>query len=324
MAKHDDAGKAARDGDGQGSPAPTSPASTRSSTTTDMFYDAGGGASPSPTAPSCSKTMDLVRTFSFEHGLLGEGAKTKDVVGIAFPGGKTLGDAKNVKLRFDAELHADGGRRQALSARTRGTEAPRMRRADEHRAGRGAMRGGCSLGAAAVRCSLAAGSTSVGSAAAARGQPRRQAAAGAARAWPTRSQRVAFEPDQRTGDVPAVGRHRGEPAPPRRSASASPPRIGLVVGIAIGLLPYVRAGARRRCVAVLSMIPPMAILPILFIVFGLGELSKVVLIVIGIAPFLIRDLALRGRGAAARAADQGADARRLDLADRRSASCCRR
>jgi NitT/TauT family transport system permease protein len=41
------------------------------------------------------------------------------------------------------------------------------------------------------------------------------------------------------------------------------------------------------------MIPPMAILPILFIVFGLGELSKVVLIIAGIAPFLIRDLSMR-------------------------------
>ena len=41
------------------------------------------------------------------------------------------------------------------------------------------------------------------------------------------------------------------------------------------------------------MIPPLAILPILFIVFGLGELSKVALIVIGTAPFLIRDLAQR-------------------------------
>jgi NitT/TauT family transport system permease protein len=39
----------------------------------------------------------------------------------------------------------------------------------------------------------------------------------------------------------------------------------------------------------------MAILPILFIVFGLGELSKVVLIVIGITPFLIRDMQLRVR-----------------------------
>jgi NitT/TauT family transport system substrate-binding protein len=47
--------------------------------------------------------MDLVRNFSFDHGLLGEGARTVDAVGIAFPGGKVLGDAKNVKLRFDAD-----------------------------------------------------------------------------------------------------------------------------------------------------------------------------------------------------------------------------
>jgi NitT/TauT family transport system permease protein len=39
------------------------------------------------------------------------------------------------------------------------------------------------------------------------------------------------------------------------------------------------------------MIPAMAILPVLFIVFGLGELSKVVLILIGVTPFLVRDLA---------------------------------
>jgi NitT/TauT family transport system permease protein len=41
------------------------------------------------------------------------------------------------------------------------------------------------------------------------------------------------------------------------------------------------------------MIPPLALLPILFIVFGLGELSKVALIVIGITPFLIRDMSQR-------------------------------
>ena len=68
--------------------------------------------------------------------------------------------------------------------------------------------------------------------------------------------------------------------------------IGLVTGLLIGLLPHIRAGL-ATFVAVLSMIPPLALLPILFIVFGLGELSKVVLIVIGITPFLIRDLASR-------------------------------
>lgn len=68
--------------------------------------------------------------------------------------------------------------------------------------------------------------------------------------------------------------------------------IGLVLGIGTGLIPYVRAGL-SPFIAVLSLIPPMAVLPILFIVFGLDELSKVVLIVIGIAPFLVRDMAMR-------------------------------
>ena len=68
--------------------------------------------------------------------------------------------------------------------------------------------------------------------------------------------------------------------------------LALVIGLLIGLLPYVRA-TLAGFVAVLSMIPPLAVLPILFIVFGLGELSKVVLIIVGILPFLIRDLSAR-------------------------------
>ncbi|MDJ0631426.1 MAG: ABC transporter permease subunit [Rhodobacter sp.] len=68
--------------------------------------------------------------------------------------------------------------------------------------------------------------------------------------------------------------------------------LGLVFGLVIGLLPLARTGL-AGFVAVLSMIPPLAILPILFIVFGLGELSKVALIAIGITPFLIRDLSAR-------------------------------
>jgi NitT/TauT family transport system permease protein len=68
--------------------------------------------------------------------------------------------------------------------------------------------------------------------------------------------------------------------------------LGLAFGVATGVIPYARAGF-SPFVAVLSMIPPMAVLPILFIVFGLDEVSKVVLIAIGITPFLIRDLALR-------------------------------
>lgn len=68
--------------------------------------------------------------------------------------------------------------------------------------------------------------------------------------------------------------------------------LGLVVGITTGVVPYARA-ALAPFVAAVSLIPPLAILPILFIIFGLGEISKVALIVIGIAPFIMRDLALR-------------------------------
>ena len=63
------------------------------------------------TSPDLVKTMELVRTFSFQHDLLGKGAKSADVVGIAFPGGKTLGGAKKVTMRFDpsfVKMAADG------------------------------------------------------------------------------------------------------------------------------------------------------------------------------------------------------------------------
>jgi NitT/TauT family transport system permease protein len=67
--------------------------------------------------------------------------------------------------------------------------------------------------------------------------------------------------------------------------------IGLAFGLALGILPMINASF-GPFIAVISMIPPMAVLPILFIVFGLGELSKVVLIIFGVAPFLVRDMAL--------------------------------
>jgi NitT/TauT family transport system permease protein len=68
--------------------------------------------------------------------------------------------------------------------------------------------------------------------------------------------------------------------------------IGLTFGVALGAIPLVRAGL-APFVASLSLIPPLALLPILFIVFGLGEVSKVVLIVFGIAPVIVRDLQQR-------------------------------
>lgn len=69
--------------------------------TTNMFFKpadaaafAGGG--------KLKETMEYVRTFSFDHGLYGDGAPSADLVGIAFPDGTVMGDSNNVKLRFDA------------------------------------------------------------------------------------------------------------------------------------------------------------------------------------------------------------------------------
>lgn len=55
------------------------------------------------TDKSLIKSTDMVRKFSFGHGLMGEGAKSVDAIGIAFPDGQ-LGDVNNVKLRFDASI----------------------------------------------------------------------------------------------------------------------------------------------------------------------------------------------------------------------------
>jgi NitT/TauT family transport system permease protein len=102
--------------------------------------------------------------------------------------------------------------------------------------------------------------------------------------------RAAFEADRRTGEVVLW-----------TDTAASLQRLllgvgiatlaALVLGVSIGILPLL-SGMLAPFVGVLSMIPPMAVLPILFIVLGLGETSKVVLIVFGIAPFMVRDLVL--------------------------------
>jgi NitT/TauT family transport system permease protein len=68
--------------------------------------------------------------------------------------------------------------------------------------------------------------------------------------------------------------------------------IGIVGGLAIGALPVVRS-LLGPFVAALAMIPPLAILPILFITLGLGEVAKIALIVFGVAPCIIRDVSLR-------------------------------
>jgi len=104
---------------------------------------------------------------------------------------------------------------------------------------------------------------------------------------------MAFTEDQRTGDYLMWS---DTAASLRRLAlglgfSAF---AGLCLGIAAGSFPMLGASL-SPLLAVVSMIPPLAVLPILFIVFGLDELSKVMLIVIGVTPLLARDLEQRAR-----------------------------
>ena len=61
--------------------------------------------------PALVTATDRVRQFSFAHGLFGQAARSVDDIGIAFPGGKVLGSASNIRLRFDSSymaMAADG------------------------------------------------------------------------------------------------------------------------------------------------------------------------------------------------------------------------
>lgn len=67
--------------------------------------------------------------------------------------------------------------------------------------------------------------------------------------------------------------------------------IALIFGVLMGFIPV--AGALMApFVSAFSLIPPITVLPILFIVVGLEELSKISLIVIGTAPVMLRAVAL--------------------------------
>ncbi len=71
--------------------------------TTAMFWTAEAALEYTRSAEIQQK-MDFVRNFCFKHGLLGENAKSVDVVGIRYPDGATQGDKNNIKLRFTPDV----------------------------------------------------------------------------------------------------------------------------------------------------------------------------------------------------------------------------
>lgn len=68
---------------------------------TTYLYTDPKAAVAATSSPALITTMTRVRDFSFANGLFGQGAKSADAVGMAFPGGKTLGDTSRITLRFD-------------------------------------------------------------------------------------------------------------------------------------------------------------------------------------------------------------------------------
>ncbi|MBX2884789.1 MAG: ABC transporter permease [Granulosicoccus sp.] len=104
---------------------------------------------------------------------------------------------------------------------------------------------------------------------------------------------MAFKPSKRTGEY-LFWADTGSSLRRLATGVGIAAVIGLVWGVLTGVLPLASAGFSPLLTAV-SLVPTLALLPILFIVFGLGEVSKVALIVLGITPFIARDIQKRAR-----------------------------
>lgn len=102
-------------------------------------------------------------------------------------------------------------------------------------------------------------------------------------------ERMAFQPDTRSGEYLML---RDTLSSLQRLALGVliAAALGLLVGLNIGLFPGMYAGASPFLTFV-SMVPPLAILPMLFITLGVDELAKVALIMIGVFPMIARDMA---------------------------------
>ncbi len=66
---------------------------------------------------------------------------------------------------------------------------------------------------------------------------------------------------------------------------------GFLLGLNMGLLPGLQS-LSLSFITFMANVPPLAILPILFISFGVGELGKIMLIFLGTFPLITRDIFL--------------------------------
>ncbi|MFI8620370.1 MULTISPECIES: ABC transporter permease [Gammaproteobacteria] len=103
--------------------------------------------------------------------------------------------------------------------------------------------------------------------------------------------RMAFTPSRRTGDY-VFWQDTLSSLMRLGSGVLIAASIGLFLGLMTGALPLLTASL-SPLLTVISLVPPLALLPILFIAVGLGETSKITLIAIGITPFIARDIQRR-------------------------------
>lgn len=105
--------------------------------------------------------------------------------------------------------------------------------------------------------------------------------------------RMAFEPSKRSGEY-LFWKDTTSSLKRLAMGVGIAATIGLIWGLMTGALPIIGASL-SPLLTVISLVPTLALLPIMFIVFGLGELSKVMLITFGITPFIARDIQNRTR-----------------------------
>ncbi|OSM01592.1 ABC transporter permease [Magnetofaba australis] len=105
--------------------------------------------------------------------------------------------------------------------------------------------------------------------------------------------RLATEPDRRSGEI-LLWMDTLASLSRLGIGMALSAVLGLLIGLNTALFPTLRA-ALNPLLTVLSIIPPLTLLPILFIVFGVGEEAKVMLIFIGTVFVISRDIHLATR-----------------------------
>ncbi len=103
-------------------------------------------------------------------------------------------------------------------------------------------------------------------------------------------EKVALTPDARSGEI-LLWQDTAASLKRLLMGVGTASLIGFFLGLNMGLLPGIR-GLSLPFVTFIANIPPLAILPILFITFGVDQLGKIMLIILGTFPLIARDIYL--------------------------------